>query len=199
MADWWNMSQLETARAFAAAQRFAEKEAALDALLAGGGSLVHQATVTLTDAQILHLSQTPAQVVAAGGANTIVFPTRMVLYANTLAGAYAGITTDSDRLELKWIGGGNPLAAVFSSSTWGQVAGLLGNAAISFVDILPQMNYDAALGSLSSFADLASYNINKGIELVWQADDELTGGNAANTLRVSTAYMILNTITGLFE
>jgi hypothetical protein len=175
-------------------RRPGEVTTAIDALEAGGASILHQATVTLTNAQITHL---PAELggielVAAPGAGKLLIPqtavfvlTSTVAYANT--SGYCVLFLDQNEDQATTLVQGNPFLDAGTSQI--QVVTLATNLAADDSDFFP-----------NSFG-LGGTWIDKALTVKAATDDgnDFTGGHADNTLRVSVAYYVLNTTTGLFE
>lgn len=165
-------------------------QTALDAKAASSSILLHQATVELTDAQIKALPTTAISVVAAPGANKAIVLSSAVWICNFAGGAYADTTGPAPQLFIQGSGSGltNPQSvamgaanSVFQTSAGGEF-GVLGGDFEGFIN---------ASATLITNAPLV-------IRDAW-SDNDYTGGNAANTLRVSVTYYVLNTLTGVFE
>ena len=162
--------------------------------LGGGSSIVHQATVTLTDTQIKALPTTAIQIVAAPGANTAIQFQYGVITLTPSAGAYTNLHADN-YLNIA-LGAGLIEAS-------GYVKGYPGDTTVFTGAAFPQAAAQGAgffersvIVNTFTLADVT----NAALSIWWSnSDGNLTGGNAANTLRVSVAYLLLNTSTGEFE
>ena len=198
---WFTMSEGQTTDAILAAKRFAAKEAALDALIAagpGGGSLIHQAPpLTLDDEQFKALPTTGRQVVAAPGVGKIIVPVSGWATLNAAAGGYT--TAAGASLVLGWlIGEGNldyasTLIIGFGSGT------TFRSAPFGFPALSPFVEGD--FSGANAIVALGNDRTNKPLYI---KDDfggvaDYTGGNPANTLVISVAYMVLDQATGEYE
>jgi len=155
-----------------------------------GGSILHQATVTLTNTQILHLPTVPVEILAAPGANKIVLFQYGTAYFNW-AGDY-GNNDGGSALELKIHG--NKIA-----STPGMNVVLAGgeNSMSTFVPFT-SVEANRVIGNAGYYnSDI----VNKALAISGTSSDsgDYTDGNVDNTMTISVAYLILNTSTGLFE
>ena len=156
----------------------------------GAASIVHQATVLLTDAQIKALPTTPFEIVAAPGANWAFVPIAAALVIDTTAGAYATIDANA---SITVIGNITNLSSIVESD--GQVTAFLtGGERMAF---LGQMYGGGVYGqapvdSWSTYSDraLQLYAASGGTNF--------TDGNAANTLRVSVEFRVFDVTTGRF-
>jgi hypothetical protein len=151
----------------------------------GGDSLIQTATVTITDAQTKSLPTTPVQIVAAPGTGKrlILFTAQLIInntagvYSNVDAGFYffftAGQESASIRNEAGWI------------LTDGSEPGLA-----TFVTFLALSS-----GVLNGDSDYASGYDNGSIMLKASnaAAGNLTGGNAANTIKATVYYIVAPT------
>jgi len=170
----------------------------------GGGSLTHQATVVLTDAQIKTLPTDRVLVVEAAGADRVIVPLSAWVVLDTLAGAYVLVGGVESSLNLVW----GPTNSKYASAILTTNAALTGTPAIvpgQFV--FPFVSNPGA----GSFAGEVVTELGAGMLLAEITDVELyvkddylgasnyTEGDPANTLRISVAYALLNVSTGLFE
>jgi hypothetical protein len=126
-------------------------------------AVVKIARVTLTHAQILALNGTPVTMSDAPGANRVILPLTVCMVAGCAAGAY----------------GSNPNINI-----------LLGGVAINSVAAgltvaQNRVQAQAAIFPSSLFSTVANQ------PLVVQAASNNTVGNAANTLKIIVAYLIV--------
>jgi hypothetical protein len=156
----------------------------------GGSSLLHQATVTLTDAQIKALPTTgEVQIVAAPAAGLMIYPAAVVVRCDTLLDGYSNI----DNFAEFYIGVGTArtLFPILGGSEIGDLLGAFDDVFAPFV-----MATQPDIG-MHAVADYTAHALK--LIVTNNAAGNFTGGNAANTLRVSVTYYILDTTTGVFE
>lgn len=157
-----------------------------------GESLLHQATVVLTNDQIKTLPTTPVRVSADPGANRICIPVGGSFLSDFTAGAY---TSDSAALQLV-------TEDVAYFSTPASADNFLAGAGQSVLPIgAPRIYHDPTLGDDNvTFTEggISDFH-NAGIFVF---DDysgvNYTGGHASNTLTVAVSYLIYDTSTGEF-
>jgi hypothetical protein len=163
-----------------------------------GGSILHQATVTLNNSQILHLPTTAVEIVAAQGSAKAIVPVSCFMRLDTAAGA---ITADAGASWLLQYAGGTYL------SSPQPVSGFLASARIAdlFFPVLAyQINADDFGASTvigSGVLGVSTNSDNKALQIKddWNGVSDYTDGNVANSLKVSVAYLVLDTTTGIFE
>jgi hypothetical protein len=159
--------------------------------IAEGYTLLRVASVTLTDAQIKAQPTTPAQIIAAPGAEKMLVIIGGLWIKDTTAGAYTGL--DSGDVAMVLIYGNTPgsnYASKYAALTLGNadtiVQTLTPNAASqSYAGITPEPIFDLLGNSVSDYE-------NKGLYAYFENGDNLTGGNAANTLKVTVYYMVVD-------
>lgn len=166
-------------------------------------SLIHQATVTLTDAQIKEWpSVDPRVLVAAPGANKAILPLTLVIAHGAWTAGYGNHGDESIKLDF----GGSGQMAFFSGE---EVNNLLNTTDSRFV------LFSALAGSFGTTTPAEGLPIDlvlppfTGIWALWankaltlSASNSLgdyTNGHANNTLTVSVTYMVLNLTTGEYE
>lgn len=157
----------------------------------GGSGILHQATVTLTDAQIKALPTTAITLVAAPGANKVILPVAVVAVVNTAAGAY----TTNDATWTLTTGDATyaslpvPMSNVLSGTTPRNVHFTLTDHGIGGGD------YEGALiGTGIPSANAALKVIDD-----YLGASDYTDGHPTNTAKVSVAYLVLDVTTGVFE
>lgn len=168
----------------------------------GGGSLIHQETVTLTDAQIKSLGNgTAIQIVAAQGANKVIRLVDASAVLDTSAGEYDG---GFDPAGSGWAFFLDYQASTYASSVI-PIAAPLNLQAITPLLWSAVVSGDSDMVGEGDFAGLiisklpTTTPVNKALELSdWFAAGAYTGGHASNTLKVSVAYLIWDVSTGAY-
>lgn len=171
------------------------------ATAASGSGLYCQTTVTLTDAQIKALPTTGIQIVAAPGANKMIDATHYYVHSS-IVDPYTNIDAEADLVFYYesgfFIHAGIPNDSAESLTHLSDTLGLSLLVRVwrseSFAGAEP------AYENLPNPVDDSSRN-NKPITLQAdnQGDGNFTDGNAANTLRVTALYTVLNLSTGEYE
>jgi hypothetical protein len=171
----------------------------------GGGSAAIAATtglprtvVTLANADVLALPTTPFPLVAAQGAGTRIIPVCVVLESTFAAGAYTNVKTDGSL----WAGvptGFGEYSTNFIvndsnvSDTHTDLTTFL-SAQNSLVMLVPFANADVTdgWGNLAAVDAVTSASQNVIFHLATDNGGlgNYTGGNAANTLKVTTFYVV---------
>jgi len=156
--------------------------------LAGGGSSYLSATVTLTDAQIKALPTTPVEIVAAPGANKLIFVIRNVIgKLNDSGGAYG----NSDNTAGSYV-------TLAYGSAYDDDATYNYPDVTSFINSLSSFGNDGIITlspySADTFQNILPGAVNNGLFLHIGNNGlgNLTGGNAANTLKVTVYYVIVD-------
>lgn len=142
---------------------------------AGSTPVLQVAEVTLTDAQIKALPTTPIQIVATPGAGKYIKYLGSALVLDVTAGIYTNLNTSS--MNIRRVGQ-NPLTVDFSGSY------LEDNSNI-WVYQDTSVNDDGVPVPIAELENLA-------IEISSQNTGNLTGGNAANTLKITVYYIVVD-------
>ncbi len=155
------------------------------------------ATLTLTDAQIKALPTTYVTVVPGPGAGNRVKIYSASFTLNSLAGAYTNL--DSSYAEFGIMGGTYVYGPVNDSSAVPAITDLnswLGSAVRAAYDpTIPQISSNLIAGSwgyaiTNHFEVYASVSGAAAEVYMFNASGNLTGGNAANTMKVRVYYAI---------
>lgn len=151
------------------------------------------AQVTLTDAQIKALPTTGIQIVAAPGAGKIIRPFKTFLDTNTSAGAYTNLA-DGGFITIET--GGNGLGQVIgnnAATSNSELTDLLGVASQRGQDVdQSYQDYQATFDGVYSYSFALSGPTNGALTIraYNAAAGNFTGGNAANTLKVTVLYLV---------
>lgn len=169
------------------ARNYLRRSNAGDLYLDEAANLLHQATITLTHAQIKALPTTPVQIVVAPGAGAVVLLVAAMLRSN-FAVAYTNVagtfTLATDKAEGSQRAGWSALGT--ANSTTRQVR-LWAGASFGSIDDSGGFEPDAVAIE------------NKALEFyVDGGSGDYTAGDAANTLTVSATYLLVNA-AGEFE
>ncbi len=166
---------------------------------ASSGSILHQATKALTNAQIKALPTTAVQLLAAQGANTIIVPSLVWWYARNWAVDYDNIG-DNSRIGLEY---GATLASTMATFSVNDVFNLLADSASHPAMMATNIRVQASLAvsSRGQFQDdpdtinaaMNIYAVNGGSHT-----GNFTAGDDAQDLVVSMIYTVFNTQTGVF-
>lgn len=144
--------------------------------------------LSFTDAQIKALPTvaTYQTVIAAPGANTIVVPTLTIIELNTTAGAYAGV--DADAFAILTYGDYVTEATTLMRRTPFAVANTY------VIVLVNSMNAGDALlpTAIEGITPARANIVNLPVKLVASNTANFTGGNAANTLRVTCYYATIS-------
>lgn len=195
MLPWFRMSEGQTTAAIAAAQRFAAKEAAIDALIgAGGANYIHQATEEISNAQIKALPTTGIQIADAPGPNRLIELVTAEFVTHFEAGVYAASADSSWQL---FLGAGNSYVTgvvpmdgkltITTSVTTHFPIGAMGPGGGTFDGVMRASGY------------LTADVVNGGVYIKdwWGGVSDYTLGHEANTAIISIAYLVRDISTGL--
>lgn len=194
MGEWWSEFRGRGVKdALKAAERYATNEAAIEALIAAGGGLLHVSDpLTIPHAQIITMPSLGQTVVEAAGANTVIVPVLGLVKTNTAAGAY---TLSSDASWMFMLG----TQEVSGVAVMG--AGVLSNPQIMMRLIPPDFGVSlsgtfggALAGTSHTISDVANQPLKIKDDYGGVAD--YTDGNAANFAIVTAIYVVWNTTTG---
>lgn len=157
--------------------------------------VVRRKSITLTDAQIKALPTTPIQIIAAPGAGLVLVPFYAWWYVNG-SDNYASINA----LARVGVGYAGTLSCVLTQfrEAGGEVSNLLANGASHHAFLPPDIKqYDSGGGVLRSsgigqFQDEPGVT-NTALEVfaVNPTDGNFTGGNAANSIKVTVLYAVI--------
>lgn len=145
---------------------------------------LYQATVTLTNAQIKALNSTFVELVPTPGAGNMLVFVSAALVMNNSAGVYTGADTDC---LLQVVYGDDDIGASTTTSPSTTDDALAGPGIDRWV-LYPAIVEETAGIYVSSDYFLGP---NKAFKLRMQNSGPLGGGNAANTLKVTTWYGVL--------
>lgn len=164
-------------------------------------ALLRKSVTTLTNAQILALPTTPIELLAAPGAGLWYRVVAVSYSADCAAGAYTNIDAAYADIRLGFTGGQDYVAGFVADDAAStpvdvDLTGLLGTAnhrvAVSQA-YLSALLAGAADGYVRNWLATGIANLeNLPLEIAANnsASGNFTGGNAANTLRVTTYYVI---------
>jgi len=161
----------------------------------GGGVYLQKSVTTLTDAQIKALPTTPITLIAAPGAGYRIKVIGASYHATTSAGAYTNIDATYCAMALYWLGDFTQWATVGvvddSGATLTRFTALLGVASTLTADLTPYLDVFSGGWAVPNVVSLSSSE-NKALAVAIDNDGTgaLTGGNAANTLKVTVEYVI---------
>lgn len=160
----------------------------------GGSSYLVKAEVTLTDAQIKALPTTPIQVADAPGADKFISLIHAVIILDNVNGGYGNIAGGTSTLVS--FGVGELVALQTASSLY--VESDMGDFEFPSSSPFPIMfsapaNIGTGLFAAAGPADSNSVN-NKPLYILGAngVNGNFTGGNAANTLKVTVYYVIVD-------
>jgi hypothetical protein len=163
-----------------------------------GSSLIHSATVTLTDAEIKGLPQAGIVIVPAPGAGKVI---QLVLpglaVTNVFAADYVGI--DGSNCKIALIIGGDTGIAAYSSTWTISSSGLLNPIAVWGAGVVAGValegGYQTSGGQSFAISGQTPSSENQPMK-IWLpngvGDPLLTGGDPVNTLKVTVLYRVLD-------
>lgn len=164
-------------------------------IYAGGTSpeagLLKTATVELTDAQIKALPTTPFQLVAAQGAGKAIIPISCITIPNFTAGVY---THDADSSwQLAVSGGGISIGGPFMADTALSSNSNIYVSQIACIEQGPGAGAFTGVLVTGSIAVTSSYD-NSALYIgdFYNGVNDYTGGNAANTLKITVYYVVID-------
>lgn len=152
-------------------------------------SLVKQASITLTDAQIKALPTTPVEIVAAPGAGKL-----LVSLYDLLSFDWTADYTNIDSGAL--IGVADGLMINVAETPDGAVSSLIASGGDRFVWLIPMHAVNS--GEPQSLTGYDNTSLNQPIAIFAGNIGDFTSGHPSNTLRVSVLYAVLDFTTGQF-
>lgn len=156
----------------------------------GGSSYLVKAEVTLTDAQIKALPTTPIQIIAAQGSGKVIQLINAVLLSDVSGGDYSGIDGDCNIYLANKTDGEDQYSQIISESD-GSVTNLLTETLNYSNQIKVQLLLTGSNTASPYFAPISRYD-NEGMYLYAFNGDVFGGGNAANTLKVTVYYVVVD-------
>ena len=159
---------------------------------------LHQATVTLDNDEIIALPTTPVTIIAAL-ADKVIIPNFAVLHLANWAADYGDIHAAA--LIVVALNSSAGIFSIVDNSTASEVSSLLagGGPDGTFTFLGPAQRVATLTKALGGYYE--SDIVNKPLTIAMDNNNGqlLSGGNAAQSLIVSVAYYVLNTVTGEFE
>jgi len=144
------------------------------------------ASVTLTDAQIKTLPTLGFEVIAAQGSGKMI----QIISANLSFNWTADYNIDGDEVMnlLHWNSGANSSNTLIESGS--QVTALLAGGASKVATL---STYQLSGGTFNGVVDTrTNYNNDPVYLFITRGGGALTGGNAANTLKVTVYYVVVD-------
>lgn len=171
-----------------ALRRFVQRYAAVR-------SLVHQASVTLIDAQIKALPTTYPTIAGAPGATRLLLPSAGILFP-TFSATYTNIGQFSPQqgtgLILVAYGDWLEEALGYLSAAW-----ILNSARIAYMSQWMDENSFLSDASVSAASDPSSI-LDQPLKLIAGNVSDFTGGNANNRLAICVDFRVYDTLTNKF-
>jgi len=158
-----------------------------------GGLGYLSATVTLTDAQIKTLPTTPVILIVAPGIGKVISPFFYTIYSKCSAGAYTNIDA-AGFMEIDTDGGFLSLVAIDDVGSGVSTLSNLLTGGDRILNLLSQdVDFIQGIGVVANNQPASNFN-NKAIRLNVNngGSGNFTGGNAANTLKVTVNYVIVD-------
>jgi hypothetical protein len=151
-------------------------------------SLLQSAMVTLTDAQIKNSPSSYHEIVASPGTNKLLVFQSAVLILDTTAGGYTNVTNGNGfNSSFVFVYGENSFAA----SNFGVLIDFMTTAADKVIFFSSPSVLAGTTPYLTDNGDVSEFDVvNKPINFtIYNDDGNFTGGNAANTLKVTVYYI----------
>lgn len=148
-------------------------------------SFIKQTSVTIIDAQIKTIPTTAIVLIAAPGPGKIIVPIAVLLVFDTTAGAYTGVDANAS-LQLMF-------GVVEASGAVLTLDGLSGQKVYAFIPSNSATGTGNFAGiQVSSVHSPVPENTALSIKDDWWGNSDYTGGDPANTLKVTVFYSIIN-------
>ena len=151
------------------------------------GGIVYTKTITLTDAQIKALPTTAIEIIAAPDAGKVILPLYFFAHINA---AVEYTNTDADTVGV--IGWGDSSGTVMDALAYMRSnVFIVSGETRSFGGLLGRVSTNAydLLEAADSHQDISAKAI---VITSYNGGGNLTGGDAANTLKISISYTIID-------